>query len=168
MFGMVAHGLITGMLFFIAGSAKGRYHASRSSGWAACWSRRPSSAGSSVCAPWRRWASAWPASGSSPPSCRPTAGRGLNITLFRGLMIAAALGTVLAARLPAVAVPAHRRSASRRGSSPTTRKSTTVTTPTDLPGRRCWSSSRGRPAPSSTTSGSTGSSGPVLRHRVGG
>jgi hypothetical protein len=26
MFGMVAHGLITGMLFFIAGSVKERYH----------------------------------------------------------------------------------------------------------------------------------------------
>ena len=26
MFGMVAHGLITGMLFFIAGSMKDRYH----------------------------------------------------------------------------------------------------------------------------------------------
>jgi formate hydrogenlyase subunit 3/multisubunit Na+/H+ antiporter MnhD subunit len=26
MFGMVAHGLITGMLFFVAGSVKERYH----------------------------------------------------------------------------------------------------------------------------------------------
>jgi NADH-quinone oxidoreductase subunit M len=40
-FGMVAHGLITGMLFFIAGSVKERYHTLEIAGSAACSSRRP-------------------------------------------------------------------------------------------------------------------------------
>ena len=39
---------------------------------------------------------------------------GLKVETFRIYMVIAAVGTVLAAALPAVAVPAHRRSASRR------------------------------------------------------
>ena len=38
---MVAHGLITGMLFFLAGSVKERYHTLEIRGWAACSSRCP-------------------------------------------------------------------------------------------------------------------------------
>ena len=78
-FGMVAHGLITGMLFFIAGSVKERYHTLEISASAVCSSRHPAWAGSSASARWPRSACpAWPASGASsrpswPPTSRPTA-----------------------------------------------------------------------------------------------
>ncbi len=101
LFGMVAHGLITGMLFFLAGSVKHRYHTleiKRSLGDA-----HPGAAARldprllrdgrrSVCP-------AWPGSGaSSRRSCRPTArASGLSQPLFRTLMVIAAIGTVLAA-----------------------------------------------------------------------
>ena len=75
LFGMVAHGLITGMLFFVAGSVKHRYHTleiKRLSGHAASRCRRW--AGSSVSPRWRRSACpVSPASGaSSRRSCRRT------------------------------------------------------------------------------------------------
>ena len=73
MFGMVAHGLITGMLFFLAGSVKERYHTleiRRLGGHADADAR--SWAGSSASARWPRSACpAWPGSGaSSRRSCR--------------------------------------------------------------------------------------------------
>ena len=99
-FGMVAHGLITGMLFFIAGSMKDRYHTLEIKRLG----------GLLVSAPKLGWifglctmaslglpglAGFW---GEFPAILSAYApAEGLNITLFRGLMIAAALGTVLAA-----------------------------------------------------------------------
>ena len=73
--GMVAHGLITGMLFFVAGSVKDRYHTleiKRLGGilvQGAAHGLDPR-----LHAPWRRSACpAWPGSGaSSRRSCRPT------------------------------------------------------------------------------------------------
>ena len=71
-FGMVAHGLITGMLFFIAGSVQHNFHTASSRGSAVCWCRRRRWAGSSASARWRvSDCRAWPDSGaSSPPCCR--------------------------------------------------------------------------------------------------
>ena len=139
-FGMVAHGLITGMLFFVAGSVKERFHTleiKRLGGLlapgAAAW------AGSSASARWRRSACpAWPGSGassrrSSPPTTpAPACPR----RLFRTYMVIAAVGTVLRRRLPALAVPAHRLRHARRRSSPTS-TSTTCTSPSGSPGCRC-------------------------------
>jgi NADH-quinone oxidoreductase subunit M len=106
LFGMVAHGLITGMLFFLAGSVKERYHTleiKRLSGmlkqmpklgWilgfcamaslglpglAGFWGEFPA-----ILASWN-------------PLHGATAFGGLSLTLFRTLTIIAALGTVLAA-----------------------------------------------------------------------
>ena len=106
LFGMVAHGLITGMLFFLAGSVKERYHTleiKRLSGmlhqmpklgWilgfcamaslglpglAGFWGEFPA-----ILASWN-------------PLHGGTAFGGLSLTLFRTLTIIAALGTVLAA-----------------------------------------------------------------------
>src|SRR5690606_8295796 len=64
-FGMVAHGLLTGMLFFVAGSMKDRYHpleSKRPPAWAGCRAapRRP-----------RRPCPASPGSGASPPRSPP-------------------------------------------------------------------------------------------------
>ena len=105
---MVAHGLITGMLFFIAGSVKERYHTleiKRLQRHAAA--DAASSAGSSASARWPR--SACPASPGSGASSRRSSASynplhgdglpfgGLSEALFRTLMVIAALGTVLAA-----------------------------------------------------------------------
>jgi NADH-quinone oxidoreductase subunit M len=106
LFGMVAHGLITGMLFFLAGSVKERYHTleiKRLSGmlkqmpklgWilgfcamaslglpglAGFWGEFPA-----ILASWN-------------PLHGGTAFGGLSLTLFRTLTVIAALGTVLAA-----------------------------------------------------------------------
>ena len=78
-FGMVAHGLITGMLFFLAGSVKERYHTleiKRLGGMLDA--DAPRSAGSSASAPWPRSACpAWPGSGaSSRPSSSAYSPRG--------------------------------------------------------------------------------------------
>ena len=100
-FGMVAHGLITGMLFFLAGSVKERYHTLRDPA-----ARRPAHAGaapragSSASARWPRSACpASPGSGaSSRRSCRRTTRPpGCSEALFRIYMVIAAIGTVLAA-----------------------------------------------------------------------
>ena len=73
-FGMVAHGLITGMLFFIAGSVKERYHTLEIRRLGGLLLQAPHLGGSSASAPWPRSACpAWPGSGvSSRPSWRPT------------------------------------------------------------------------------------------------
>ena len=73
-FGMVAHGLITGMLFFIAGSVKERYHTLEIKRLGGLLVQAPAWAGSSASPPWPRSACpAWPGSGvSSRPSWPPT------------------------------------------------------------------------------------------------
>jgi len=99
-FGMVAHGLITGMLFFIAGSMKERYHTLEIKRLG----------GLLISAPKMGWilglctmaslglpglAGFWGEFPAILSAYAPAAG--LNITLFRILMVLAALGTVLAA-----------------------------------------------------------------------
>ena len=99
-FGMVAHGLITGMLFFLAGSVKERYHTLEIRRLGGMLKQARTSAGSSASAPWPRSACpAWPGSGaSSRPSCPPTARpSACPRRTFRTFMVIAAVGTVLAA-----------------------------------------------------------------------
>jgi NADH-quinone oxidoreductase subunit M len=100
MFGMVAHGLITGMLFFVAGSVKERYHTLEISrlggmltqvprlGWILGFSSMASLGLPGLAGFWGEF----PAILSA---YRPAAG--LNVTVFRVYMVIAALGTVLAA-----------------------------------------------------------------------
>ena len=100
MFGMVAHGLITGMLFFIAGSVKDRYHTLEI--------KRLS--GLLKQAPHMGWllglcsmaslglpglAGFWGEFPAILSSYEPASG--LSVPLFRTLMVIAAIGTVLAA-----------------------------------------------------------------------
>ena len=99
-FGMVAHGLITGMLFFIAGSVKERYHTLEIKRLG----------GLLVSAPKMGWilglctmaslglpglAGFWGEFPAILSAYEPAAG--LSLALFRTLMVLAALGTVLAA-----------------------------------------------------------------------
>ena len=100
LFGMVAHGLITGMLFFIAGSVKHRYHTleiSRLSGmliqmpkmgWILGFSAMASLGLPGLAGFWGEFPALLAA--YSP-------GMGLDETLFRTLLVIAAIGTVLAA-----------------------------------------------------------------------
>jgi NADH-quinone oxidoreductase subunit M len=100
MFGMVAHGLITGMLFFIAGSVKDRYHTleikrlggllkqAPHMGWLLGFCAMASLGLPGLAGFWGEF----PAILSS---YQPAAG--LSVVLFRVLMVAAAIGTVLAA-----------------------------------------------------------------------
>jgi NADH-quinone oxidoreductase subunit M len=99
-FGMVAHGLITGMLFFIAGSIQERYHTREMSrlggllvqaprlGWILGFCAMASLGLPGLAGFWGEF----PAILSS---YSPAVG--LNIALFRGFMVVAAVGTVLAA-----------------------------------------------------------------------
>jgi NADH-quinone oxidoreductase subunit M len=99
-FGMVAHGLITGMLFFVAGSVKERYHTLEIKRLG----------GLLVSAPRMGWilgfctmaslglpglAGFWGEFPAILAAYQPAAG--LNEALFRGYMVVAAIGTVLAA-----------------------------------------------------------------------
>ena len=99
-FGMVAHGLITGMLFFIAGSVKERYHTLEIKRLG----------GLLISAPKMGWilglctmaslglpglAGFWGEFPAILSAYEPAIG--LNVALFRTLMVLAALGTVLAA-----------------------------------------------------------------------
>ncbi len=99
-FGMVAHGLITGMLFFVAGSVKERYHTLEISRLG----------GLLVSAPKMGWilglctmaslglpglAGFWGEFPAILSSYQPA--EGLNVALFRTFMVIAAIGTVLAA-----------------------------------------------------------------------
>jgi NADH-quinone oxidoreductase subunit M len=99
-FGMVAHGLITGMLFFIAGSVKERYHTLEIKRLG----------GLLVSAPKMGWilglctmaslglpglAGFWGEFPAILSAYQPAIG--INVALFRVLMVLAALGTVLAA-----------------------------------------------------------------------
>jgi NADH-quinone oxidoreductase subunit M len=100
LFGMVAHGLITGMLFFVAGSVKHRYHTleiKRLSGmliqaprlgWIMGFAAMASLGLPGLAGFWGEFPAILAA--YSP-------GFGLSTTLFRTLMVIAAIGTVLAA-----------------------------------------------------------------------
>ena len=100
MFGMVAHGLITGMLFFLAGSVKERYHTLEIArlggilkqmprlGWILGFSCMASLGLPGLAGFWGEF----PAILSA---YNPAAG--LNETVFRVYMVVAALGTILAA-----------------------------------------------------------------------
>jgi NADH-quinone oxidoreductase subunit M len=100
MFGMVAHGLITGMLFFCAGSVKERYHTleiSRLSGmliqipklaWILGFCAMASLGLPGLAGFWGEFPAILSAYSPAP---------GLSVGLFRTLMVIAAVGTVLAA-----------------------------------------------------------------------
>lgn len=100
MFGMVAHGLITGMLFFIAGSVKERYHTLEISklggmltsmprlGWIFGFCAMASLGLPGLAGFWGEFPAIL--SAYNPAD-------GLNKTVFRTFMVIAALGTVLAA-----------------------------------------------------------------------
>jgi NADH-quinone oxidoreductase subunit M len=100
LFGMVAHGLITGMLFFLAGSVKERYHTleiKRLSGmlvqmpklgWILGFCAMASLGLPGLAGFWGEFPAILSAYNPAPQ---------LNVTLFRTLMVIAALGTVLAA-----------------------------------------------------------------------
>jgi NADH-quinone oxidoreductase subunit M len=100
LFGMVAHGLITGMLFFVAGSVKHRYHTleiSRLSGmliqmprlgWILGFAAMASLGLPGLAGFWGEFPAILSAYNPN---------FGLNVGLYRVLMVIAALGTVLAA-----------------------------------------------------------------------
>jgi len=99
-FGMVAHGLITGMLFFIAGSVKERFHTLEISrlggllkqaprmGWILGLTTMASLGLPGLAGFWGEFPAILAAYNPA---------EGLNVTLFRVYMVIAALGTVLAA-----------------------------------------------------------------------
>ena len=97
---MVAHGLITGMLFFVAGSVQHTYGTREMSRLGGLLKQAPKMG-------WILGSARWPRSGSpgSPASgvssrrcCRRTSRRAaLSDALFRTFMVIAAIGTVLAA-----------------------------------------------------------------------
>ncbi|MEZ5321600.1 MAG: NADH-quinone oxidoreductase subunit M [Microthrixaceae bacterium] len=100
MFGMVAHGLITGLLFFVAGSMKERYHTLEISrlggmlvqapklGWILGLASMASLGLPGLAGFWGEFPAILAAFSPAP---------GLNLALFRTLMVIASLGTVLAA-----------------------------------------------------------------------
>ena len=141
--GMVAHGLITGMLFFLAGSVKERYHTLEISRLAACWSKPPAWGGSSGSAPWPPWAfPAWPASGvSSQRSCRPTTRP--TACPSRRSAPSWSLPPSAPCWLRATSCGSYngRPSATHPTNSPTIPTSLTSPGRSGSPGRRCWPSS---------------------------
>jgi len=99
-FGMVAHGLITGMLFFIAGSTKDRFHTLDISRLGGMLKQMPHMGwilGFSVMASLGLpgLAGFWGEFPAILSAYNP--GVGLNVAFFRVLMVVAAIGTVLAA-----------------------------------------------------------------------
>ncbi len=100
MFGMVAHGLITGMLFFVAGSVKERYHTleikrlggllvqAPKMGWILGFATMASLGLPGLAGFWGEFPAILAAYKPAP---------GISVELFRVLMVVAALGTVLAA-----------------------------------------------------------------------
>jgi NADH-quinone oxidoreductase subunit M len=99
-FGMVAHGLITGMLFFVAGSVKERYHTLEISKLGGLLTQVPRlgwilglCAMASLGLP--GLAGFWGEFPAILSAYQPAAG--LNVALFRTYMVIAALGTVFAA-----------------------------------------------------------------------
>jgi NADH-quinone oxidoreductase subunit M len=99
-FGMVAHGLITGMLFFIAGSMKERYHTleikrlggllvqAPKMGWILGFCTMASLGLPGLAGFWGEFPAILSAYNPAP---------GLSVPLFRTLMVISAIGTVLAA-----------------------------------------------------------------------
>src|SRR5947209_3381055 len=99
-FGMVAHGLITGMLFFLAGSIHERYHTRELSrlggllvqaprmGWILGFCAMASLGLPGLAGFWGEFPAILSAYQPAP---------GLNVALYRGYMVAAAVGTVFAA-----------------------------------------------------------------------
>jgi NADH-quinone oxidoreductase subunit M len=99
-FGMVAHGLITGMLFFVAGSMKERFHTleikrlggllvqAPKMGWILGFATMASLGLPGLAGFWGEFPAILSAYNPAP---------GLSVPLFRTLMIIAAVGTVLAA-----------------------------------------------------------------------
>jgi NADH-quinone oxidoreductase subunit M len=99
-FGMVAHGLITGMLFFVAGSIKDRYHtleirrlggllvSAPKMGWIFGFATMASLGLPGLAGFWGEFPAILSAYNPA---------EGLNVVLFRVLMVVAAIGTVLAA-----------------------------------------------------------------------
>jgi NADH-quinone oxidoreductase subunit M len=99
-FGMVAHGLITGMLFFVAGSMKDRYHTleiKRLGGLLVSAPKMGWILGLTTMAAWGLpgLAGVWGEIPAILAACRPAPG--LSVELFRVYMVVAAVGTVLAA-----------------------------------------------------------------------
>ena len=99
-FGMVAHGLITGMLFFLAGSMHERYHTREIAALGGMLKSMPRfgsifslAAIASLGLPGLAgfWGEMLALLGSYQPA------EGLNVELFRGLMVVAGIGTVLTA-----------------------------------------------------------------------
>jgi len=100
MFGMVAHGLITGMLFFVAGSVKERYHTLEikrlsgmllqmpKMGWILGFCAMASLGLPGLAGFWGEFPAILSTYNPAP---------GLSVELFRTLMVIAAMGTVLAA-----------------------------------------------------------------------
>ena len=129
-FGMVAHGLITGMLFFIAGSVKERYHTLeiKRLGGMLVSGAPPGLDPRLLRHGLARACPAWPASGaSSRPSSRRTARRRPERRPVPGLHGRRRHRHRAGRRLPALAVPAHRLRRAAEPSSPTTPTSTTST-----------------------------------------
>lgn len=99
-FGMVAHGLITGMLFFLAGSTKERYHTLEIARLGGMLKQAPHMGwilGLSVMASLGLpgLAGFWGEFPAILSAYQPA--EGLNVALFRTLMVVSAIGTVLAA-----------------------------------------------------------------------
>ena len=100
LFGMVAHGLITGMLFFCAGSVKERFHTLEINrlggllqtmprlGWVLGFASMASLGLPGLAGFWGEFPAILSTYNPAP---------GLNVSLYRGLMVVAAVGTVLAA-----------------------------------------------------------------------
>jgi|JI10StandDraft_1071094.scaffolds.fasta_scaffold48495_3 NADH-quinone oxidoreductase subunit M len=113
LFGMVAHGLITGMLFFVAGSVKERYHTLEikrlsgmllqmpKMGWILGFCAMASLGLPGLAGFWGEFPAilaAWnPLSVKDLPAGTVLPYGGLSVGLYQGLTIVAALGTVLAA-----------------------------------------------------------------------
>ena len=105
-FGMVAHGLITGMLFFIAGSVQERYGTREMSRLGGMLIQMPRMGWIPSSARWRRRPGGSPGSGRVPrdplrlrphPAQRARRRRSGTLWTFRTYMVIAAIGTVLAA-----------------------------------------------------------------------
>ena len=138
-FGMVAHGLITGMLFFVAGSVKERYHTLEISrlgglltqaphlGWILGFSAMASLGLPGLAGFWGEFPAILSAYDPAP---------GLAVGLYRFYMVVAALGTVFAA---GYLLWMFQRTA--YGTPPTSSPmstSTTCTSASGWRGRRCW------------------------------
>ena len=143
-FGMVAHGIITGMLFFLAGSVKERYHTleirrlggmlvqAPRMGWILGFCSMASLGLPGLAGFWGEFPAIL--SAYSPAE-------GLPVETFRTYMVVAAGGNRAGRGLPAVAVAAHRYGRAQRGVRRQRRDRRRDPPPSGSPGRRCWSGS---------------------------